>query len=159
MIKSKPAIDSVYWLWVKFHTQTLLISRILQTHQPDAAITYIKIWPLNTTHDKSRSLVFPHLEHSWPLYCWHQCSHVQAAWAISDSTIGESTCLRLLFTPLTGGLLRTHCLSLTAVCSPAPFRALLCFSYLQANQDVHHTRGRQAEWSCWSRWSAAGRLK
>lgn len=65
--------------------------------------------------------------------CWHQCSHIQAAWAVSDSTIRGSACLLLLFTPLTGGLLRTHCLSLTAVCSPAPFRALLCLSYLQAS--------------------------
>lgn len=77
--------------------------------------------------------------------CWHQCLHGQAAWAVSDSTIGGSTCLLLLFTTLTAGFLRTHCLNLTAVCSPAPFRALLCLSYLQASRTcTAHVSVRQS---------------
>lgn len=119
--KIKAKAGSLYWLWISFQTQTLYIA-------------LVNLMPplFNQNMDKSTWLNFvsmetftapPHAGLGVHMSRLHE----------SDITIGGSTSLFLLFTPLTGRLRRTHCLSLTAVCSPAPFSASLCLPFLRAS--------------------------
>lgn len=159
MIKSQPGIDSVYWLWVRVHTQTLLIIRIKPGLINPSAITYIKMWPPNTTKESSRSPVFPHLKQERPLpvlasvfACPGYMSRVwQHHRRVNMSPFVVYTIDR--------GVPQDTLFKSDSCLLPGTFQSVALPLLPAGVQDVHRNARPSGRMELWSRWSAAGSLK